>query len=371
MKVLILSHTYVVETNRKKVLKLSEFEDVDISVITPKKWRHELDTYKNESEGSLEVIPLKTFFNGRSYIHFYSNLHKYYTEINPDILHIEEEPWSISAFQGIGFKRENEDCKSLFFTWENIEKEHFPPFSFIENYVFEYSDRAISGNQEGKKVLRNKGYNKPVDVLPQLGVDPDIFQSRDCSELEEKLNLTEFTIGFVGRLIREKGLLTLLRSVLKLEDEFRVLFLGRGDFKKDLQKEAKDLGIRDKTVFVDTVPHDEVPRYLNCMDCLVLPSITTSNWKEQFGHVLIEAMACEVPVIGSDSGAIPEVIEDSGLVFEEADIDDLLDKIKLLMSDENLREDLAKKGRKRVLNNYTWEKIAEKTRDIYDELISF
>jgi glycosyltransferase involved in cell wall biosynthesis len=106
------------------------------------------------------------------------------------------------------------------------------------------------------------------------------------------------------------------------------------------------------------------------MDCLVLPSRTTRKWKEQFGRVLIEAMACEVPVIGSDSGEIPNVIGDSGLVFKEGDVGDLSSKLEVLINNKDVRVELARKGRQRVLNNFTQEKAAEETYKIYQKMLS-
>jgi glycosyltransferase involved in cell wall biosynthesis len=106
------------------------------------------------------------------------------------------------------------------------------------------------------------------------------------------------------------------------------------------------------------------------MDCLVLPSRTTKKWKEQFGRVLIEAMACEVPVIGSDSGEIPNVIGESGLVFREGDADDLYSKLEVLINNKDVGVKLAEKGRQRVLNNFTQEKVAKETYKIYQKIMS-
>ncbi len=109
---------------------------------------------------------------------------------------------------------------------------------------------------------------------------------------------------------------------------------------------------------------------MNCFDCLVLPSLTRRNWKEQFGRVLIEAMACEVPVIGSSSGEIPRVIADAGMVFQEGDISDLAKRIEMLLCDKELRASLGRKGRERVLARYTQKKVALDTYGIYEDLMS-
>lgn len=365
-----MSHTYVVKTNRQKLLKLSKHKDIDLTLIAPHEWKHELKTYqlkKGHSE-NFDVIPLKTMLNGRISLYFYPTLHKLFHKMKPDIVHIEEEPWAFSTFQAMGFKKIS-GSKTLFFTWENVYRAHWPPFSFFERYVLKHADRAIAGNLEGRKVLLRKGFRKPIDVLPQLGVDPELFKKGDNRSLREKLGLTGFTIGYVGRLAREKGVLILIEAAAKLERDFNLLLVGRGKLKPDIIELSRKLGIPDKIKFVNTVPHDEVPRYLNCMDVLVLPSITTPKWKEQFGHVLTEAMACEVPVIGSDSGEIPNVIADAGLVFREGDVKQLAERLSLLIGDERRRKELARKGRRRVLENYTWGRIADKTYEIYQKML--
>ena len=148
------------------------------------------------------------------------------------------------------------------------------------------------------------------------------------------------------------------------------MLVGDGELRNKITVEGRRLGISDRIRIVDTIPSSRVPEYLNCMDCLVLPSRTTKKWKEQFGRVLIEAMACEVPVIGSDSGEIPNVIGESGLVFREGDVDDLASKLEVLINNKDVRVKLAEKGRQRVLNNFTQEKVAKETYKIYQKMIS-
>ena len=101
----------------------------------------------------------------------------------------------------------------------------------------------------------------------------------------------------------------------------------------------------------------------------MLPSRTTPVWKEQFGRVLAEAMACKVPVIGSDSGAIREVIGDAGLIFPEGNVAALADCLRLLNASPSLRHDLAERGYVRASGLYTQEHIAEQTADFYRQLM--
>jgi glycosyltransferase involved in cell wall biosynthesis len=112
-----------------------------------------------------------------------------------------------------------------------------------------------------------------------------------------------------------------------------------------------------------------MPRYLNILDCLVLPSHTRPNWKEQFGRVLIEAMACEVPVIGSNSGEIPNVIGHAGLIFPEGNTQALRDCLQKLFEDKMIRMNLGRAGRIRAEKYFTQRKIAEDIVEVYKSVI--
>jgi glycosyltransferase involved in cell wall biosynthesis len=141
------------------------------------------------------------------------------------------------------------------------------------------------------------------------------------------------------------------------------LMLGRGPW-------SAQLATLPDVIAYPAVPHAEVPAYLAAMNVLVLSSRTTPKWKEQFGHVLIEAMASGVPVIGSDSGAIPEVIAYAGLIFPEGDVAALREAIIRLRDDATLRAELGARGRARVLAHYTHARIAEQTAAIYREMLA-
>jgi glycosyltransferase involved in cell wall biosynthesis len=140
--------------------------------------------------------------------------------------------------------------------------------------------------------------------------------------------------------------------------------------KSVLEEQATQLGIADRICIKPSIPTSEVPREIEQWNAHILPSITRPNWIEQFGRTLAEAMACEVPVIGSSSGEIPHVIGDAGLIFKEGDARGLSECIRKLMDDPILYEDMARRGRRRVLDNYTQEHIARRTCEIYREVLS-
>ena len=199
-------------------------------------------------------------------------------------------------------------------------------------------------------------------MIPQFGVDEEKFRRLDSTRLRRQFGAeTSFTVGYLGRLVQEKGIDNLVRAIAISGAEVKLLVIGSGPFRKDLIRIAAEAGVEKQLKIIDHVLSTEVAEYLNCLDCLVLPSVTTLRWKEQFGRVLIEAMSCEVPVIASDSGEIPNVMGDAGLIFKEGDYRDLAEKIVMLRDNADLRLKLSKAGRERVLRKFTQKKIADQT----------
>ena len=374
MKILIIGHTYTARVNRGKLYELAKYGDVKITVITPKIWPGDLLTEKSTglNQGNIEILSLRAKYEGRGARYFYfPNIMISINRIKPDIIHVEEGAGAICYFQALVMKKLFvPKAKTLFFTWMNLRNRSRKPWTrFIERYNLRNSDYAIVGNEDGKQILLEKGFQKPIKALPQLGINPDIYCKIDTSSLNKRLGLNYFVIGFAGRLVKEKGLIILISALSKIQGEYKLLLIGRGDLKDEIIRLSRELNIIEKIIFIDAVSHEDIPKYLNCMDVLVLPSITIPIWKEQFGHILIEAMACEVPVIGSTCGEIPNVIGNAGLIFKEGDATNLKQKLEILMENKDLRDKLAKKGRERVLEKYTNKKVAEETYLIYHKLL--
>jgi glycosyltransferase involved in cell wall biosynthesis len=279
-------------------------------------------------------------------------LRKSLQRFQPDLVHLEEEPWSIAALElalicrglGIPFS---------FFTWENADRRLLLPFRLIRRLVLKRAASGTAGNQEAKRLLQRHGFTKSIGVVPQLGVDMTAFRSAAPS-----VERTGFVVGYIGRLVPQKGLMILLEVLSRLPQDVRLVLVGRGPLKDTIMEKARELSLDGRLEIHEGVAHHEVPRYLQRMSVLVLPSLTTPKWREQFGHVLVEAMACGIPVIGSDSGAIPEVIGDAGLVVPGRNADALLDALQKLMFTPALRSDLAARGHARVVSEYSNDAIA-------------
>src|SRR5258708_2956500 len=259
-------------------------------------------------------------------------------------------------------------ARVLFFTGQTLYRNYPPPFRQFERYNYQHAAAALAGNRDAADVLRRKGYQGSIHILPQFGFDTDIYKRSVAFPSRKPGDV--FTIGFIGRLKEEKGLSLIVEALTYLPANCRAVFIGHGPMKSVLEEQALRLGVMDRVLIKPSIPTSEVPREIEQWDAHILPSITRSNWIDQFGRTLAEAMSCEVPVVGSSSGEIPHVIGDAGLVFKEGNARDLSECIRKLMDDPVLYEDLARRGRQRVLDNYTQERIAQKTYEIYQEVLS-
>ena len=372
MRVLMVSKACIVGAYQKKLEELARFDDVELTVIVPPYWRDERGVMPLErvhTEGyHLIVEPM--LLNGHFHLHFYPGLAKHVRRLQPDIVHIDEEPYNVATFQAMRLAKRAR-AKALFFTWQNLKRTYPFPFNCIESYNLKKADYAIAGNQEAVEVWRGKGYTGPIKVIPQFGVDPEIYKARITHHVSRiTLHASRFTIGYVGRLVEEKGVQVLLQAVDGLAGEWRLRILGSGPMQSQLEALARQLDIVERVSFESPIPSAQMPAFYNQLDALVLPSLTRPHWKEQFGRVLIEAMACGVPVVGSRSGEIPHVIGQAGLTFTEGDVQELRARLAQLMDAPAFRADLARRGRERVLAHYTQAKIAAETHEVYRQLLN-
>ncbi|MCP4427939.1 MAG: glycosyltransferase family 4 protein [Chloroflexi bacterium] len=367
MRILMLSKACLVGAYQTKLEEIAKFDDVELTVIVPPVWldpagpvpleRSHTDGYR------LLVDPIR--FNGHFHIHYYPRLKQRLAEFQPDIVHIDEEPYNLATYLAMR-QAKAAGAKTLFFTWQNLQRRYPFPFSWMEKQVLQGVDAAIMGNREATAVWQAKGYAGPQTVIPQFGVDTEMYRppaQRDPGR--------SFVIGSANRrLAPGKGVDVTLRAAADLPGIWRLHIAGEGPERPSLQKLAQELGIADRVHFDGAISSEQMPAYLQQMDVLALTSRTLPNWKEQFGRVLVEAMACETAVVGSDSGEIPHVIGDAGLIFPEDDVDALRDRLLRLIRSPDLRDELGQNGRLRVLNHFTQAQIAARTTAVYRDMMA-
>ena len=331
-RVLTISKPYVAAAYRRKLALLVD-QGFEVGLICPPKWgAQEFEPWSGDQRLRVTQVPI--VLNGKNHLHLYepSALGRAVRAFAPDIVNAEEEHYSLVTAQ-LFHQARLVGAAPLFYTWQNLAKRYPPPFSLVEKWVFRNAAAAVVGNHEAGDILRRKGYRGLMAEIPQMGVDVELFappakasgQPAWRRERRRELGLpqADCVVGFVGRIVPEKGLETLLEALAATRPKLghatalAAVVIGNGPDRSRLMTLASSLGIDSQVTFLSGVSSEAIADYLQAIDVLCLPSRTRANWKEQFGRILIEAMAAEALVIGSDSGEIPRVIGDGGLVFPE------------------------------------------------------
>ncbi len=368
MHVVMVSKAIVNGAYQRKLEEMAQLPGVQLTVLVPPYWGDSrgVTPLQRVYTRGYRLIETPMAWNGHFHLHYYPQLGHWLRTLRPDLLHMDEEPLNAATFHGVWLANRL-GIPACFYTWQNLYRRYPPPFSWMERYTYRHAVHALAGNQEAVTVLRAKGYQGPVSVVPQFGVDPAFFTPR--SARPPATADRAMVIGYAGGLVPEKGLDLLLRAAAQIEN-CRVRLAGDGRERPVLAQLAAELGLSGQVQFLTRLPSTEMPHFYQGLDVLVLPSRTAPNWKEQFGRVLIEAMACGVPVIGAASGEIPQVIGHAGLTFAEGDVDGLRAQLQRLQQDGGLWCELAARGRARVLALYTQARVAALTVAAYQAAVA-
>lgn len=381
MKVLVISHSCVADVNQQQFVALGRLPGVQIELILPARWKSE---YAGRPQPP-RLLPAVDFpvhclpvaLPGQVSLHFYKRLPlARLRRFGPDVVLSAEEPWSLSGLQAVWLSRKL-GAALVFQTNQNISKRYPPPFSLIERLSYRRASVALAYSEEARQVMLRKGLRKPSRVVP-YGTDVALFHGEPNAALRRELGLGESVVlGYLGRFVPEKGLDTFVEAVAQIvgrepEAPIKALMVGAGPEEQSLRRAIEAAGLRERFVFTGAVSHKEAGAYLRCMDVLVLPSRTTPSWKEQFGRVIIESLACGVPVVGSNSGQIPHLLRDTGggLVFQEGDAGDLAEKLGALAGDAALRRRLGAQGGQTVRRRYTCEAVADQLYRVFEEALA-
>lgn len=356
IKALIISKALVRAAYQQKLLDL-EGLGCKVRACVPVSWIEEGQEHVLEVLPSARhlIDPVSIRFNGRFHLHYYPGLRKAIEEYRPDVVFIDEEPYNLATFLAArAAARLN--VPSVFFTWQNLNHRLPLPFRLMQRYVFNRCQVAIAGTATAERVLRARGFAGPIVVTPQFGVDTEMFSPVD------RRDNRPFTVGYIGRLVQSKGVHLLIDAMAGVESEsWRLLIAGYGPARETLVHAAVNAGLDERCQFESSVRSTDVPAWLRQLDVAVLPSITAPRWKEQFGRTLVEAMSCGVAVVGSDSGEIPAVVGDAGMIFPEKDVGALYKCLRTLAGQPDTRRDLAERGRQRVIENFSNVQIARET----------
>ncbi len=375
LRVLTLGHSYVVGTNHAVPAALASTHGVEVTVAAPAYHHGDLRrVHLEQPEGAPHtVIPLPTKLSRWIHVFWYEHgaLRRAVRGSPYDVVHMWEEPYIYAGYQ-IAKAVAPTKAAFLFRTEQNLVKRYPWPFSSFERRTLERADGWVAGGRIAYEAMIEKGWSSERGRMITLGVDTLRFRpisDTDRNAVRQELGLDPPVIGFIGRLVEAKGLPILMQALERVTAPWSLLLLGSGGLHERIESWADAKGFGDR-VRIMLLNHDKMPRYVAAMDVLVAPSQSTPQWTEQFGRMSVEAFACRVPVIGSDSGEIPHVIGDAGRVVGEADIEGWWRAIQDLLENPTERAQLAQAGYERAQSTFAIDRIAEQYLELYEWMLT-
>jgi glycosyltransferase involved in cell wall biosynthesis len=378
-KILWLWHAAVVAEYRKPLSELARTGQLDITLLIPERWPEragQMVRAEPSEDSAYRVVVARTLFTGFYYIYIFPSLLYQLLRYRPDIIYCYEEAHTLIAACVLFLRRVFlPDSRVLLYAAQNIKKRYPIPFRLFERYSFRRADAILACGTRVASTLRSKGYKGDLRVVP-LPTDIRAFSPDPAKRTEGRRSLgldeAALVVGYAGKLVEEKGLLTLLKAfanATKGREDAHMVLAGGGPLRAELASTAASLGVGHRVHMPGVIHNAALPLFMNALDVFVLPSETRHNWREQFGRAIVEAMSCGVPVIGSDSGEIPTVVDDAGLIFEEGDAAQLARHIGCLLADPSQRARYSGLGRERVRQCYSVEEVARRHFEVYRELL--
>jgi len=378
MKLLVVSHACVTPINQQFYAAIEQISDWQISIVVPSNWKNDYRdqiTPERWTDYKGQLISIPVLKPGSVPLHIYrSTFSSFLKEYNPDAIYVHNEPYAISTLQLYLANKFTINRPIGCYSAQNILKQYPFPFQQAEQWILKTSDFAFPVSQEVKAVLQTKGFRGYLQHLP-LGIDSKTYYPHPARiQLANRFRSSEqeVLIGYLGRITEEKGLKTLLYALQQIQDlPWRFVVAGAGTYEAEFEALANKLNLSERILRLGYVPHSDAPTHLAAFDLLVLPSETRPNWKEQFGRVIIEALACGTPVIGSDSGEIPHLLTATGggLIFPEANESALAEQLKRLILDAELRKTMALRGQQTVKEQFTYDSVSKTFIQTIEEIV--
>jgi len=373
-KLLTVGHSYVVSLNRRLAheMAVAGRGRWEVTCVAPNYFHGGNDlaplTLKPSPDDAYAFEGVPAHFTSHVHVFSYGRKLRSLLARRWDLVHAWEEPYILAGWEISRWI--SEGSKLVYRSAQSHPKRYPPPFSWFErNSMARAAGWICSGRSVEDNLRDRQGYETP-HLLSPLGVDLDLFKP-DADQRAAALSNLGWdrngppVVGYIGRFVQAKGLHLLMAALDLCGEPWRALFLGAGKMEGALQQWAGRHGDR---VRILRVGHDDVPAYVNAMDLLCAPSQTTPYWREQFGRMLVEAFACGVPVIGSDSGEIPHVLGDAGLVVSESDAGAWTHAIQELLSSPVRRHELGASGLELAKTRYGWPVIARDYLSFFETL---
>lgn len=380
MKILIVYHSGGLQNALAIFRALAEKPGVQLTVVAPD-WVTVDRVY--DPSGRLEAKP-ENDFNGyrlvplplvdpRRYNLGFENepLRQVMKENRADIVHVWDEPLS-RCLHHVAWLRflVSRRSKVLFYGFQNTPLKWGALGRVIWKTTWTQVAGGATANSEALDNLTRAGFpgSRPTERI-FWGISTELFKPMENIGLKQDLKLDcDYIVGYVGRLVPEKGLAWLLAGMRQLPNYVHCLIIGSGPMRGEIELWSDLPRLAGRVHLLDPKPAEELPRYINCMDVLALPSLTTPSWKEQYGRVVAEAMACGVPVVGSDSGAISEVVGPAGLIVPEGNVSRLADALRSAIFSE-VRGRLTRQGLQRAQEELSVAAMSQRLFSFYERIL--
>lgn len=341
-KIFVIAHALTEPRNRDRWVELAkQFPSYHVSLLVPRIWRSNwfgkevITQTEFHEEDNFRILPLNVTDERRWTLFITPKLPLLLLKEKPDYIICYQEQGTIAlCWSLICQKLFSRKSKIGFFSWQNIEIHREKWHQKLRWYLSKkLSDFFIAGTEEIKELFEKSSYPNKIFVQTEIGVSPSLFHQdlEKRQSFRNKYQLGDsFTIGFAGRLVDQKGIFDLdaAFSMLPPNLNAKLVWAGDGQERKKLEQSNSNY------IFLGQMDLADMVDFYNGIDCLVLPSKTTREWKEQFGLVIPQALCCNTPVIGSSSGAIPEVVGNDDYIFQEGDSDELMKKIVAVFNGE-------------------------------------
>ncbi len=279
-----------------------------------------------------------------------------------DIFHTAD-PHYYYSYQLAKLRAQGKIKRLIVTSWETSPHNNESVMKKLEmkKYVIKMADLFLCYTNKAKESLITEGIVESKIRVVRLGVDLGKFRSKKV-KVKNLSQKSKVTLLFVGRLVDEKGVMDVIKTVNKIKSlNLNLKVVGNGPLERKLRI--------NNFVTIEKHSYSEMPDVYRSSDILVVPSKTTKTWEEQYGMVLVEAMASGLPIIAYNSGVISEIIGSSGILVEEGNINQLTNQILRLFEYSNNRIDLGLKARRRAEQFFDSRKTAQEIARMYREIV--
>lgn len=363
--ILVVSHACLTAINRRPWRRMAAM-GWDIEVVTAKS----LDTpdlVRPADPPAADDPPLHFLPVGGPNLRLwrFTGLRRLIDERRPGIVMIDYDPGTLITLQ-VGRATLGRKTRVACLAYDNIQRDVVTEMRtsagagaraagtlVMSRMAERFVDHVFVLSGDSADVMRQFGFGGRITQIP-LGYEPALFRPDGGARqrIRAQLGLRETTFAYFGRLIPEKGVHILLEALNRIRDQPWQLLLDRfSEYKHPYAQQVteliRQLGLGDRIVYFDA-SHDEMGGYMNAADIVVIPSRTAPRWKEQYGRVAAEAMACGKTVVVSTCGALPELVGDAGVVIPETELGNLHEVLATLLADPARRAAIGERAAERA-----------------------